>query len=212
MQARLLEKNELKAEPATTATADKIDSSSDLPKTLFVNHFADTMVMNADIKTVAQYFDRHQDWFTRCAQPMQVDSLSTNGYAITIGRFNSFGYVVEPKIGLELLPQKNNVYPIKTVEIPDYQTFGYEVDFSAEMHLGEAIKENYLFTQVDWTLDLAVQIQFPKFIHKLPQSMIQKTGDKLLKQIVRQVSKRLTLKVQKDFHGAAGLPLPSQSK
>jgi hypothetical protein len=212
MQARLLEKDVLEAEQTTTATAEKIDLSSDMSKTRFANHFTDTMVMNADIKTVAQYFDRHQDWFTRCAQPMQVDSLSTNGYVITIGRFNSFGYVVEPKVGLELLPKKNNVYPIKTVEIPDYQTLGYEVDFNAEMHLVEAIKDDYLFTQVDWTLDLAVQIQFPKFIHKLPQSIIQKTGDKLLKQIVRQVSKRLTLKVQKDFHGEAGLSLPAQSK
>jgi Protein of unknown function (DUF1997) len=205
MQARLLEKTVVEAEQATPATADKINSSSDLPKTIFANHFADQMAMNADIKTVAQYFDRHQDWFIRCAQPMQVDSLSTNGYALTIGRFNSFGYVIEPKIGLELLPQQANVYPITTVEIPGYQTLGYEVDFNAEMHLVEALKENHLFTQVDWTLDLTVRIQFPKFIQKLPQSMIQKTGDKLLQQIVRQVSKRLTHRVQKDFHGAAGL-------
>jgi hypothetical protein len=208
MQARLLEKNVLEVEQAVPATTEKIELSDDLPKTRFVNQFADTMVMNADIKTVAQYLDRHQDWFIRCAQPMLVESLSTNGYAITIGRFNSFGYVVEPKIGLELLPQKAHVYPIKTVEIPGYQTMGYEVEFNAEMHLVEVIQDNCLFTQVDWTLDLAVQIQFPRFIHKLPQSMIQKTGDKLLKQIVRQVSKRLTVKVQKDFHGTAGLPLP----
>jgi hypothetical protein len=212
MQARLLEQNVLEAEQTIAATTEKIDLSCDMPKARFANHFADTMVMNADVKAVAQYFDRHQDWFIRCAQPMQVNALSTNGYAITIGRFNSFGYVVEPKVGLELLPQKNNVYPIKTVEIPDYQSLGYEVDFNAEMHLVETSTDDAPFTQVDWTLDLAVQIQFPKFIQKLPQSMVQKTGDKLLKQIVRQVSKRLTLKVQKDFHGTVGLPLPAAAK
>jgi hypothetical protein len=76
------------------------------------------------------------------------------------------------------------------------------------MRLVEVVKADRLMTQVEWTLNLAVAIQFPKFIHKLPQTVIQKTGDNVLKQIVRQVSKRLTHKVQKDFHGQAGLAMP----
>jgi hypothetical protein len=201
MQVRLT-----KSEPSSIQQSTS--AGEELTRTCFANSFADTMAMNADVKTVAQYFDQHQDWFIRCAQPMQVDVLGRNGYAITIGRFNSFGYVVEPKVGLELLPHRSFCYPIKTIDIPDYQAPGYEVDFSAEMHLVEVLKDDQLLTQIDWTLDLAVYLQFPKFIHKLPQSVIQKTGDKLLQQIVKQVSKRLTIKVQKDFHGAAGLPLP----
>ncbi len=193
---------------AELVAVDLQESIEAAPKTRFANRFADTMPMNADIKTVAQYLDEHPNWFTRCAQPMQVEPLSTNGYAITIGRFNSFGYVVEPKVGLELLPQSQGVYPIKTIGIPDYQAPGYEVDFDAEMHLVEIIKGEQLMTQIEWNLNLAVAIQFPKFIHRLPQTVIQKTGDNLLKQIVRQVSKRLTQRVQKDFHGQAGLVLP----
>jgi Protein of unknown function (DUF1997) len=218
MQARLLEQPMLEREYVdTVCSLAKSEPSSvqqvelggeESAKTRFVNSFADMMVMNADVKTVADYLDQHQEWFIRCAQPMAVESLGCNGYAITIGHFNSFGYVVEPKVGLELLPHKSYCYPIKTTNIPGYQPPGYEVDFNAEMRLVEVIKDQQLFTQVDWTLDLAVCIQFPKFIHKLPQSVIQKTGDKLLQQIVKQVSKRLTIKVQKDFHGAAGLPLP----
>lgn len=177
-------------------------------KTVFANRFADKMPMNADIKTVAQYLDKHPDWFTRCAQPMQVEALSANGYAITIGKFNSFGYVVEPKVGLELLPQYQDVYPIRTIGIPDYQAPGYEVDFDAEMRLVEVVTDQQLTTQIEWHLNLEVAIQFPKFIHKLPPAVIQKTGDNLLKQIVRQVSKRLTQRVQKDFHGQAGLAIP----
>jgi Protein of unknown function (DUF1997) len=212
MQARLLEQPMLDTERSLAkseqSSIQTVEMASDSTRSCFANTFADTMAMNADIKTVAQYFDRHQDWFIRCAQPMQVAALGHNGYAITVGRFNSFGYVVEPKVGLELLPQKANSYPIKTIAIPDYQPPGYEVDFNATMHLVEVVKKDQLLTQVDWTLDLAVYIQFPKFIHKLPQTMIQKTGDKLLQQIVKQVSKRLTLKVQKDFHGEAGLSMP----
>jgi Protein of unknown function (DUF1997) len=177
-------------------------------KSRFANRFTDSMCMNADVKTVAQYLDQHQAWFTRCAQPMHVESLSADGYAITIGKFNSFGYVVEPKVGLELLPQQQGVYPIQTVDIPGYSPPGYEVDFNAEMRLVEVVKANQLTTQIEWNLNLTVAIQFPKFIHKLPHSVIQKTGDNLLKQIVRQVSKRLTQRVQKDFHGKAGLAMP----
>jgi Protein of unknown function (DUF1997) len=213
MQARLLEQPMLDTERSLAqseqSSIQTVEMASDSIRSCFANTFADTMAMNADIKTVAQYFDRHQDWFIRCAQPMQVEALGHNGYAITVGRFNSFGFVVEPKVGLELLPQKANSYPIKTIAIPDYQPPGYEVDFNATMHLVEVVKKDQLLTQVDWTLDLAVYIQFPKFIHKLPQAMIQKTGDKLLQQIVKQVSKRLTLKVQKDFHGETGLSMPS---
>jgi hypothetical protein len=67
-------------------------------------------------------------------------------------------------------------------------------------------------TRVEWQLDLAVYIQFPKFIHRLPKSVIQSTGDRLLNKIVQQVSRRLTYKVQEDFHKSLGIPFPSKSK
>jgi Protein of unknown function (DUF1997) len=174
----------------------------------FSYRFTDAMLMGADVKTVGKYLDAHQGWFTRCAQPMQVNALGKNGYDLTIGRFNSFGYVVEPKIGLELLPQDSGVYRIKTVEIPNYTPPGYEVSFNAQMRLVETVDGDRLGTKIDWDLDLNVYIQFPKFIYKLPTGVIQGTGDKLLKQIVNRVSKQLTHKVQQDFHGNLGLKIP----
>jgi hypothetical protein len=41
--------------------------------------------------------------------------------------------------------------------------------------------------------------------------LIKSTGDRLLTEIVRQVSPRLTYKVQQDFHEQRGLPLPPKS-
>jgi Protein of unknown function (DUF1997) len=174
----------------------------------FSYRFTDAMLMGADLQTVGKYLDAHQGWFTRCAQPMQVNSLGKNGYALTIGNFNSFGYIIEPKIGLELLPQDRGVYRIQTVEIPDYTPPGYEVSFNAQMRLGETLDGDRLGTKIDWDLDLNVYIQFPKFIHKLPAGVIQGTGDKVLKQIVNRVSRQLTHKVQQDFHGNLGLKIP----
>jgi hypothetical protein len=176
----------------------------------FQHHFTDAMLMGADIKTVGKYLDSHQGWFTRCAQPMQVEQLGRNGYALTIGKFKSFGYAIEPKIGLELLPQDSGIYRIKTIDIPNYQPPGYEVSFNAEMRLVETVAGTQLGTKVDWNLDLMVSIQFPKFIHKLPKRAIQNTGDGLLKQIVTQVSRRLTHKVQQDFHGNLGVKIPKK--
>jgi hypothetical protein len=148
---------------------------------------------------------------------MKVESLSKNGYALIIGRFGSFGYEIEPKVGLELLPQDEGVYRIKTIEVPNYVPPGYDVDFQAAMELVEVAaaevvaSEVTTMTRVQWQLDLAVYIRFPKFIYKLPQSLLQATGDRILCQIVRQVSRRLTYKVQEDFHKSANLPLPHKS-
>ncbi len=191
--------------------------------TRFYSQFTDSMELQADVHTVVAYFDRHHEWFRRCAQPMTVEPIGKNSYALAIGKFGSFGYEVEPKIGLDLLPQEAGVYRIETVPLPNEETAGYSVDFRASMELVDLPQEHSQessmasslapgFTQVKWLLDLTVDIQFPRFIHALPKPLIQKTGDRLLHQIVRQVSGRLTRKVLKDFHQSHGLPLPTCSR
>jgi hypothetical protein len=67
-------------------------------------------------------------------------------------------------------------------------------------------------TRVEWVLDLQVQVQFPRFIYALPKPMVQTTGDRLLNQIVRQVSRRLTHKVQEDFQTTMGIQFPRKRK
>lgn len=185
--------------------------------------FSSCMEMYADAQTVETYLNAHHGWFRRCAHPMQADPLGQNGYALTIGRFGSFGYEVEPKIGLDLLPQdQDGVYRIETIAIPGYTPPGYDVDFQAALHLVESDPAAELadrsadlpahLTRVEWELDLKVIIQFPRFIHALPRPMIQKTGDRVLNQIVRQVSRCLTHKVQEDFHGTLNLSFPKKRK
>ncbi|MCY7390187.1 MAG: DUF1997 domain-containing protein [Leptolyngbyaceae cyanobacterium CAN_BIN12] len=187
----------------------------------FNSQFNDHMELCADAPTVAQYLDNHHEWLHRCADPMKVEPIGTNSYALLIGRFGSFGYEVEPKIGLDLLPQQAGVYRIVTVPVPEYSTAGYDVDFRAAMELVEVSQEGDgtqrdrrvppVVTCVQWHLDLTVMIQFPPFIHALPKSLVQSTGDRLLHQIVRQVSTRLTRKVLEDFHQTHGLTIPKRS-
>lgn len=192
--------------------------------TKFYSRYVDSMEMNADVDTVSRYLDRHQEWFYRCALPMKTEAIGKNSYALVIGRFGSFGFEVEPKIGLDLLPQEDGVYRIETVPVPDYAPVGYDVDFKAAMELVDISAEQTSsddsqedtfstpVTRVQWQLDLTVFIQFPRFIHALPKPLIQSTGDRVLQQVVRQVSGRLTRKVLEDFHGSHNLPIPKKSK
>lgn len=183
--------------------------------TSFHGSFKSCMEMDADAKTVANYLDAHRLWFPRCAHPMKAELIGDNGYALTIGRFGSFGYEVEPKIGLNLLPQDQGIYRIETIPVPGYYAPGYEVDFKAALQLVEVNSPDAAsgcITRVEWELDLQVMIQFPRFIQALPQTLVQSTGDRLLNQIVRQVSRRLTHKVQQDFHSTCGIPFPRKRR
>lgn len=240
MQVNSTEQYSLDTTPALLgATSGSIDSAAlegytpeervyDEPEpACFHGTFSSSMAMYADASTVAAYLDAHPSWFPRCAQPMTVAHIGTNGYAITIGKFGSFGYEVEPKVGLDLLPQDHGIYRIQTIPVPDYHPPGYEVDFQAALQLAESPPDDAVIaafkragiaqipeqmTRVEWELDLKVTIQFPRFIHALPKSMIQNTGDRLLNQIVRQVSRRLTHKVQEDFHTTTGSPFPKKAR
>ena len=181
----------------------------------FFNRYEDTMTVNADPDTYRHYLDDHHQWFQRCARPMAAEPMGDNSYAITIGRFGASGYQVEPKVGFRLLPQEDSVYRIETVPVPDYEPFGYDVDFQAKMMVsGEpsADDPNAIVTSVSWALDLAVFVNFPQFVRAIPDSILQATGDRLLGQIVRQVSRRLNRKVLLDFHESQNLPLPKRSK
>lgn len=189
---------------------------------VFEVSFNGRMDMYSDANTVAEYLNAHEGWFCRCAQPMKVESLADNGYILTVGKYSSFGYEIEPKMGVVLKPPVNNVYLMHTIPIPDYVTSGYNVNYQATMRLEEVAVEQDtgLFakkftpdamTEVTWDLNLAVEVEFPQFIAKLSSKLIQATGDRLLAQIVRQISPRLTYKVQQDFHNRHDLPVPPKS-
>ncbi len=207
------------------------EDCSQIKPFLFRVSYLGSMDMYSDVQTVANYLDAHEGWFCRCAQPMKVEPINDNGYILTVGCFNSLGYEVEPKIAIVLNPPIDRVYTMKTIPVTNYNPPGYEVNYRASMELKEKTREenekqkpaiNFLknqnkktipniTTQVNWTMNLAVKVKFPKFIYKLSPSLIQSTGDRLLGQIIRQISPRLTYKVQQDFHTRYNLPIPPKN-
>jgi hypothetical protein len=184
----------------------------------FTTHFEGQMGMYAPPPRVASYLNAHEEWFHRCAEPMQAEPFGQNGYVITVGHFKSFGYEVEPKMAVVLDPPKEGLYTMYSVAIPDYEPPGYHIDYLASLTLENPTEEvewiahpdaaTEGITCVNWQLHLNVTVQFPRFIYRLPHDFLQTTGQNGLAQIIRQVSPRLTYKVQKDFHDQHDLPLP----
>ena len=178
------------------------------------------MEMMSSSSQVEEYLDRHQGWFKRCAAPMRVHPVDAQSYDLTLGKFGNFGFEVEPTIALRLLPQHKGIYRIETIpSSPKAQDLSehYDVDFQASMHLipmQESCDQanEPLGTSVQWDLDLSVWIRLPKVITILPDQLVQSSGDHLLKQIVRQISRRLTWKVQEDFHSSHDLICPPQRR
>ncbi|WP_411876564.1 DUF1997 domain-containing protein [Vulcanococcus limneticus] len=193
-------------------------SSRDPRVRCYRSQFADLMEMWAEPALVASYLDRHEGWFRRCAAPMQVGGLGPNGYQLTLGKFGNFGFEVEPTIGLELLPQSQGVYRIVTVPAERFQPSLqelYDVGFNAALRLDQQAEgegQGRGLTLVRWELDLSVWIRLPAVIGLLPESLVQSSGDHLLRQIVRQISRRLTWKVQEDFHATHGLDCPPRRR
>ena len=203
-------------EPAASADP-RLRHSPDPRVRCYGSHFADLMEMRAPAEVVEAYLDHHEGWFRRCAAPMKVTPLGRQGYALTLGRFGNFGFEVEPTIGLELMPQRQGIYRIVTV--PVAATGGddetgldklYDVEFNASLELGEGDASEH--TEVRWQLDLKVWIRLPGVITLLPETLVQTSGEHLLRQIVRQISRRLTWKVQEDFHASRGITCPPRRR
>ena len=211
-------------ETPVSIAAVPLRESSDPQVRRYASTFADLMEMRAPAPVVEAYLDRHEGWFRRCAAPMAVSSLGSNGYLLTLGRFGNFGFEVEPMLGLELLPQSEGIYRIVTVPVeainPSLSGL-YDIDFNAALRLDEAcsaevssedVDRLMAHTMVRWTLELTVWIRLPSMITLLPDALVQSSGDHLLRQIVRQISRRLTWKVQEDFHGSHGIPCPPRRR
>lgn len=204
--------------PAVSANA--LRHSHDQRVRCYRSQFADLMEMRAPSERVSDYLDHHEGWFRRCAAPMKVLPIGSNGYQLTLGRFGNFGFEIEPSISLELLPQSAGIYRILTVPqeaaAEDSLQTLYDVEFNASLRLEEQLEERddqpLPLSLVIWELDLSVWIKLPSVIGLLPETLVQTSGDHLLRQIVRQISRKLTWKVQEDFHASHGLDCPPRRR
>ena len=216
-------------EAFSTQVSTKVSEAIALDWTRFHLHYEDYVELYAPATIVADYVAGHSSWFGRCAHPMKVSPLSDNAYDLLLGRYGAFKFELEVRIGLELVPSETfGVYSIRSIPLQNYSPPGYEVDFQGTFDLREmpvnpsswaaVFSEGAkppipsAMTRWEWQLDLNVGVQFPQFIRAMPPSLIRNTGDRLLMRIVREISRRLAIRVQADFHKTFNLPFPQSEK
>jgi hypothetical protein len=209
-------------------TAEELEIADRDPVT-FHTDFQGIMEMYSDEKTVTNYINDHNGWFIRCASPMTAEPFGDNGYTLIVGHYGAFGYEVEPQMSVILEAPHDRHYAMYSVPNPNFKDQGYEVDYRSEMEIQPIeisqaakgiekvfAKENITslpeqITCIHWHLHLEVKVKFPKFIYRLPMNVIVSTGDRLLAQIIKQVSPHFSYKVQKDFHTRYNLPIPPKT-
>ncbi len=218
--------------PANGMTPDEMQGTTSIAHDRepfeFRTDFKGFMEMYSDLQTVDQYLQQHEKWFVNCAKPMKAEPLENDGYTLTIGPFGSFGYKLEPKFSVVFESPQDGNYIMYNIPVPNYTPPGYEINYQSSMSLEEIPKEEAAdgmtnvykkkkikelpssITRINWELHLVAKVKFPGFIYKLKQSLIQTTGDRLLSQIIRQISPKLSYKVQENFHSQMDLPIPSK--
>ena len=156
---------------------------------------------------VAAYLDDHQELVPRCASPMQVEAIDQKSYSLTLGRFGNFGFEVEPTIALRSCRSRKgstgskpcrraaSPWPAGSLRrrLPRPGCAGSPKQDTPHRAMGSGSQASGSAAQGD---------------HHAAGSVVQSSGDHLLRQIVRQISRRLTWKVQEDFHATHGLSCP----
>ena len=180
--------------------------------------FAGVMEMGSDSQTVIDYLKQHQQWFPDCAKPMTVEPIGDNGYLLSLGRFGALGFHLDIKVALGMEFLETGKFGMRSLSLPEVSPTAYDVDYKATLELREVNPTETnescsslakAITQLVWDLKLNIAVQLPKFIRKLPLSLVQKAANRLLCKIVSQISPHLTKRVQQDFHRRFQLPIPS---
>ena len=168
---------------------------------VFRNKSTGTIYLRGNIEEVTNYIDIHPQWLPKCILPLKANLIAKNAYSLNIGKIGALGYEIEPTVNLYMNEIRKGLYQIKTQPIADKNPNGYHVDFLSNIRLTEIPSLQGICTRIDWELNLATKLDLPLFIILLPLpiTLIQNTGDFLLKSTVKQVSDNFSAKISLDF-------------
>lgn len=181
------------------------------------------MGLCAPAAMAAAYLDAHSDWLAPCVQPMRAEPLGAQGYLLTIGRFDAFGYRVEPQMAVVFESPQVGLYQFYNVPLTDQPPEPlYKIHYQAAMQLQETNAAAVawgasnrviapIVTRVDWYLNLTVTWQLPRLMAHVPRDWTQNLGETGLAQILQQMTPRLTQAVQQDFHQRHALLMPPRT-
>ncbi len=158
--------------------------------------------LQTDRFTLAHYLHHHAEWIERCFKPLKVFPLSPETYKLQFFRIGGLGFELEPCFGIKIWPEQNSVFRLSSIELPEEEGLPYSVDCLSYFRLEELDPEPLQepLTRVHWDLKLDIWMQLPGFLQALPYSLVYRVGARVVNQVTRSMSDRLTHNVCTDFY------------
>ncbi len=160
--------------------------------------------LETDLDRLASHLERHSEWMERCLKPLTVYALSADDYKLQFFQISGLGFSLEPCFGVKVWSEPNYVYCLRSIPLPEDEALPYTVDCWSYYHL-ESIVESEV-TRVNWKLKLHIVLDLPKFLQALPDSMVYQVGVRVINQVTRTMTDRLTRNVCTDYYQSIGRP------
>jgi hypothetical protein len=172
--------------------------------------------LQTDLPRLADYLQNHRDWIDHCFKPLKVEALSANTYKLQFFRIGGLGFELEPCFGVKIWADEGNIFRLSSIELPSDAHLPYKVDCQSYFRLEELSRSegqdqpdqkedsHPTLTRVHWDLQLCIQMELPGFLLALPRNLVHRVGTKVVVQVTRSMSDRLTHNVCTDFYKSIG--------
>ncbi|MDX2273148.1 MAG: DUF1997 domain-containing protein [Cyanobacteriota bacterium] len=176
---------------------------TEMPSSIeIVAHQQGQVDLDTDVQALAHYLNHHQSWIHHCFKPLQVEALSEDTYRLQFFRIGGMGFELEPCFGVKIWPEDQQVFRLSSIELPSDAELPYKVDCQSYFQL-EALPDagnSAPQTRVHWDLKLRIGMELPGFLLALPRKLVHKVGSRVVNQVTRSMSDRLTHNVCTDFY------------
>lgn len=158
--------------------------------------------LETDRLTLAHYLHDHAEWIERCFKPLKVFPLSPETYKLQFFRIGGLGFELEPCFGVKIWPEQDSVFWLSSIDLPEEEGLPYSVDCLSYFRLEELDLDSHHgpLTRVHWDLKLDIWMQLPGFLQALPYPLVYRVGARVVNQVTRSMSDRLTHNVCTDFY------------
>lgn len=159
--------------------------------------------MQTKRESLAAYLQEHQKWIDRCFKPLKVFPLSDSTYKLQFFRIGGLGFELEPCFGVKIWSEKHYMFRLSSIELPSDADLPYTVDCQSYFQLEELPESG--MTRVNWDLELDIWMELPRFLAAFPYNLVYNVGAKVVRQVTRRMSDRLTHNVCTDYYRSVGM-------
>jgi len=160
--------------------------------------------LETPVEDLAKYLRHHHQWIHRCFKPLTVQPLGGADYRLQFFRIGGLGFELEPHFAITIWEEPQHCFRLASLNLPEDQSLPYRVDCQATFRIEQLALDPTPIARVYWGLLLKIDIELPGFLQVLSRSLVQKVGIKVVNQVTRSMSDRLTHNVCTDFYRSVG--------